>query len=88
MLIKQELVQEMNILARYNLTSLQEGIKVHHDADPEVISATARLFHKGLVSQEDGGYLTHLGVEVATVCFNDINRSITFKLSAIVGIQP
>ena len=65
MLIKQELVQEMNILARYNLTSLQEGIKVHHDADPEVISATARLFHKGLVSQEDGGYLTHLGVEVA-----------------------
>ena len=38
---------------------------MHHDADPEVIAATARLFHKGLVSQEDGGYLTHLGVEVA-----------------------
>ena len=65
MLFKQELVNELNILARYNLTSLQEGIKVHHDADPAVIAATARLFHKGLVSQEDGGYLTHLGVEVA-----------------------
>ncbi len=65
MLFQQELVNELNVLARYNLTSLQEGIKVHHDAAPEVIAATARLFHKGLVSQEDGGYLTHLGVEVA-----------------------
>ncbi|HCT99922.1 MAG TPA: TIGR02647 family protein [Methylococcaceae bacterium] len=65
MLFKQDVVDELNILARYNLTSLQEGIKVHHDASPQVIAATARLFHKGLVTQEDGGYLTHLGIEVA-----------------------
>ena len=64
MLFKQDVVDELNILARYNLTSLQEGIKVHHDASPQVIAATARLFHKGLVTQEDGGYLTHLGIEV------------------------
>ena len=65
MLFKKDVVDELNILARYNLTSLQEGIKVHHDASPQVIAATARLFHKGLVTQEDGGYLTHLGIEVA-----------------------
>lgn len=65
MLFTQEIVDELNILARYHLTSLQEGIKVHHDANPQVIAATARLFQKGLVTQEDGGYLTHLGIEVA-----------------------
>lgn len=65
MLYNSELVDELNILARYNLASLQEGIKIHKDAAPEVISAAARLFQKGLIDHQDGGYLTHLGVEVA-----------------------
>ena len=65
MLYNQDLLDELNVLARYNLESLQEGIKVHKDASPEVVSATARLFQKGLVDHEDGGYLTHLGVEAA-----------------------
>ncbi|MEI6744890.1 MAG: TIGR02647 family protein [Methylococcaceae bacterium] len=65
MLYTQALVDELNVLARYNLTSTQEGIKVHKDADSAVIEATARLFHKGLVDHEDGGYLTHLGLEAA-----------------------
>lgn len=65
MLYNQELVDELNVLARYNLASLQEGIKIHKDAAPEVVSAAARLFQKGLVDHQDGGYLTHLGVEVA-----------------------
>ncbi len=65
MLYNQELVDELNVLARYNLASLQEGIKIHKDAAPEVISAAARLFEKGLIDHQDGGYLTHLGVEVA-----------------------
>jgi uncharacterized protein (TIGR02647 family) len=65
MLFNDELVDELNILARYNLTTTLEGIKVHKEASPRVIAATARLFHKGLISQEDGGYLTHLGLEVA-----------------------
>lgn len=64
MLFNQDLVDELNVLARYNLTTLA-GIKVHHDASPEVISATARLFEKGLVDHKDGGYLTHLGIGVA-----------------------
>jgi uncharacterized protein (TIGR02647 family) len=65
MLYNQELVDELNVLARYNLASLQEGIKIHKDAAPEVVDAAARLFQKGLVDHQDGGYLTHLGVEVA-----------------------
>jgi len=62
---QQEIVDELNILVRYNLTTTQEGIKVHHNAAPDVIAATLRLYNKGLLSQEDGGYLTSLGREAA-----------------------
>lgn len=65
MVMTEELVEEINILAHYNLTSIQEGIKVHGSAKPEIITATERLFEKGLVSQVDGGYLTDLGFEAA-----------------------
>ena len=61
----QDIVDELNILARYNLSTTQEGIKVHKTAAPETIAATRRLFEKGLVTQEDGGYLTNLGLETA-----------------------
>ena len=61
----QDIVDEINILVRYNLSTTQEGIKVHKTASPEIISATKRLYDKGLVTQEDGGYLTSLGHEAA-----------------------
>ena len=61
----QDLVDEINILVRYNLSTTQEGIKVHKTAAPEIIAATKRLYKKGLVTQEDGGYLTNLGHEAA-----------------------
>ncbi len=61
----QDIVDELNILVRYNLTTTQEGIKVHKNASPETIAATHRLFEKGLVTQNDGGYLTNLGRETA-----------------------
>ena len=61
----QDIVDELNILARYNLSTTQEGIKVHKTATPETIAATHRLFEKGLISQDDGGYLTNLGIETA-----------------------
>ena len=61
----QDIVDEINILVRYNLSTTQEGIKVHKTAAPECIEATKRLFAKGLVTQEDGGYLTNLGHEAA-----------------------
>ena len=61
----QDIVDEINILVRYNLSTTQEGIKVHKTAAPELIAATKRLYDKGLVTQEDGGYLTSLGHEAA-----------------------
>jgi uncharacterized protein (TIGR02647 family) len=60
-----ELIEELNILARYNLDTTQEGLKVHASAASGVITATQRLFDKGLISQVDGGYLTPLGREAA-----------------------
>ena len=62
---QQEIVDELNILVRYNLSTTLEGIKVHKTAEPEIIAATKRLYDKGLVTQEDGGYLTSLGHEAA-----------------------
>lgn len=57
----QEMIQEINLLSLFKLDTLQEGIKVHHDAEPEAIAAAQRLFDKGLTTQVDGGYLTDLG---------------------------
>ena len=65
MLYTQDIVDELNILVRYNLSTTLEGIKVHKTAAPENIAATKRLYDKGLVTQEDGGYLTNLGHEAA-----------------------
>ncbi len=61
-----ELLDELNILALFNLSTLQEGIKVHqHSAPADTVAATERLFHKGLITQLDGGYLTSMGLEAA-----------------------
>jgi uncharacterized protein (TIGR02647 family) len=60
-----ELIDEIKILALYNASTSQEGIKVHASAEPSAIAATTRLFEKGLISQNDGGYLTDSGIEVS-----------------------
>jgi uncharacterized protein (TIGR02647 family) len=60
-----DLVQELNTLIRFNLETSQQGIKVHKNADPDVIAATRRLHAKGLLTQSDGGYLTGLGRDAA-----------------------
>jgi uncharacterized protein (TIGR02647 family) len=60
-----ELIEELGILTRYNLTTTQQGIKVHNTADPSIIVAMQRLHGKGLVTEADGGYLTDLGREAA-----------------------
>ena len=65
MQLKQQLVDEIEVLLRYNLETTHEGLKVHNDARQELREATHRLFEKGLVSQKDGGYLTNLGHEAA-----------------------
>jgi uncharacterized protein (TIGR02647 family) len=65
MQLTDELVAEIKFLSLFNLATHQEGVKVHHNADPERIAAANRLFDKGLVTQVDGGYLTDLGQEAA-----------------------
>ncbi|WP_172148520.1 MULTISPECIES: TIGR02647 family protein [Pseudomonas] len=60
-----ELVAELDLLALFNLGNTQEGLKVHHVAAPQAIAAAKRLYAKGLVTQEDGGYLTSLGLDAA-----------------------
>lgn len=60
-----ELIDEMNLLTQFNLKNEQDGIKIHHEASSEIISAAKRLFDKGITSQHDGGYLTDLGRKAA-----------------------
>jgi uncharacterized protein (TIGR02647 family) len=60
-----DFVHELNTLIRFDLDTSQHGIKIHKTADAAVISATQRLHAKGLVTQEDGGYLTSLGRDAA-----------------------
>jgi uncharacterized protein (TIGR02647 family) len=64
MAINEALYAEIKFLSLFNLNSVQEGVKVHGNADPEMIHAAERLFSKGLISQMDGGYLTDLGIEM------------------------
>ena len=63
--ISTDLLSEMRVLAKFDLSTTQQGIKVHQDADNDFIAATIRLFDKGLISQQDGGYLTGLGRDAA-----------------------
>lgn len=65
MKLQPELVQEIEVLCLFDLDSVQQGLKVHHEADASRIEAAQRLFDKGMTSQADGGYLTDRGVEAA-----------------------
>ena len=65
MRLTDEIVAEIHLLSLFNLASHQEGVKVHHDAEPKLIEAAQRLFDKDLTTRMDGGYLTDLGVEAA-----------------------
>lgn len=61
----QEQIAELDVLINYSLESIQQGIKVHSNADEVLIDAVERLFDKGLVTQIDGGYLTDIGRKAA-----------------------
>ncbi|HDY84650.1 MAG TPA: TIGR02647 family protein [Methylophaga aminisulfidivorans] len=65
MTIKQSLIDELEVLIQFPLDSTQAGIKIHHEARDGLKQAAQSLFDKGLISQEDGGYLTDLGYEAA-----------------------
>jgi len=60
-----EQMHELDVLIRYSLDTGLRGIKVHKNANPEFIEAVKRLYQKGLLTQQDGGYLTDLGRSAA-----------------------
>ena len=60
-----EIIDELNVLMLFNLTTTQEGIKIHKSAEKSSILAAKRLHDKGLITQPDGGYLTSLGSDAA-----------------------
>jgi uncharacterized protein (TIGR02647 family) len=61
MKFNQTATDELNILIQYDLSNTQQGIKIHHDAEINVIEAAKRLHDKGLIDKPDGGYLTSMG---------------------------
>lgn len=65
MQLSEQTVAEIKLLTLFNLASHQEGIKVHGNAEPGMIAAAQALFDKGLITRDDGGYLTDLGIEAA-----------------------
>ena len=54
---------ELEVLMLFDPKNHLEGIKIHHTASQERIAAAKSLYDKGFITQEDGGYLTHLGIE-------------------------
>lgn len=59
-------MEELNLLLQFDSASTGTGIKVHSSARPEVLAACRNLYDKGLISQDDGGYLTDAGIEALT----------------------
>jgi uncharacterized protein (TIGR02647 family) len=81
MILTPALVEEIEMLCHYNLSTTQMGFKVHKTADVATIGATRRLFEKGLITQNDGGYLTPLGMEVAEHAQNMITIMTSAQLN-------
>jgi len=65
MFFSEQQTDQLNVLTQYNLKNEMDGIKIHHDAAPELIDAAKELHRKGLITEEDGGYLTDLGRKAA-----------------------
>lgn len=65
MALTPELINEIELLLKFDLSSAQVGLKIHSNAAAEMIAAARRLHAKGLVDHEDGGFLTPLGHEAA-----------------------
>ncbi len=65
MKFNQQMAEELDLILKFPLDSMMQGIKIHNDAPPSLISAAQRLFDKGIIDQVDGGYLTDLGLDLA-----------------------
>ena len=56
-------IEALNLLLLFDGASHEQGIKVHSSARPEVVAACRELCERGLVTRQDGGYLTDAGIE-------------------------
>lgn len=65
MMLTQEMIDELELLLKFDLSSAQIGLKIHSNAAPAMVAAAGRLHAKGLVDHADGGFLTPLGHEAA-----------------------
>lgn len=57
-------LQDLRLLSLFDLTNLEQGLKLHRDSDAELQAAANRLFQNGVITAEDGGYLTPFGVSL------------------------
>lgn len=64
MKFNQLMIDEFTLLAKFPRESKMQGIKLHSDAEPALLSAAQRLFEKGIIDSPDGGYLTELGLDL------------------------
>lgn len=78
----QDNLAEIEVLMLFDPKNHLEGIKIHKSASPSRIRAAQSLFDKGFITEEDGGYLTHLGEEAA-----DLVQSLHTMLNAHSGEQ-
>jgi uncharacterized protein (TIGR02647 family) len=60
----EDLFDEIKLLSKFPEESHLEGLKIHHDADPSLVKSAHSLFNKGIITQQDGGYLTDSGREM------------------------
>lgn len=59
-------VDDIALLAQFNLANSQEGLKIHQQqAAAATVAAAERLYARGLISMKDGGYLTSSGLKAA-----------------------
>ncbi|MDN3380358.1 MULTISPECIES: TIGR02647 family protein [unclassified Pseudoalteromonas] len=64
MQFNQLMIDEFELLAKFPRSSKMQGIKIHSDANENLINAAQRLFDKGIIDSPDGGYLTDLGLDL------------------------
>lgn len=63
MALHPQFLQEVSLLLMFDPGNPQEGLKVHHEANPGKIEAAKRLHELGIITLSDGGYLTPRGQE-------------------------
>ncbi len=63
--MRQQQIDQIEVLLHFNLETTLQGLKIHNDARPGLISAAKQLHELGLITEHDGGYLTDLGHEAA-----------------------